>query len=102
MTTLSRSVAGRVALVTGASGGMGRATAEVFAAEGARVAVTDFDGAGAQAVADSLAGQGLDVRAWRMDVSDAAEIRRVVAEIATRFGGLDIVVNNAGVSAFAR
>ena len=101
MTTLSRSVAGRVALVTGAAGGMGRATAEVFAAEGAKVAVTDFDGAGAQAVAGTLADRGLDARAWRMDVSDAAEIQRVVEEIAVHFGGLDIVVNNAGVSAFA-
>ena len=101
MTTLSRSVAGRVALITGAAGGMGRATADVFAAEGAKVAVTDFYGAGAQAVADRLAGQGLDVRAWRMDVSDAVEIQRVVEEIAAHFGGLDIVVNNAGVSGFA-
>lgn len=101
MTQLSRSVAGRVALVTGAAGGMGRATAEVFAAEGARVAVTDFDGEGAQAVAAQLGAQGLDARAWRLDVSDADEIRRVVEEVAVHFGGLDIVVNNAGVSGFA-
>ena len=101
MTTLSRSVAGRVALVTGAAGGMGRATAEVFAAEGARVAVTDVDGSGAEAVAAGLVGQGLDARAWRLDVSDPDEIRRVVEEIAAHFGGLDIVVNNAGVSGFA-
>jgi 3-oxoacyl-[acyl-carrier protein] reductase len=101
MTTLSRSIAGRIALVTGAAGGMGRATAQVFAAEGAKVAVTDYDGAGAEAVAASLSEQGLAARAWRMDVSDPDEIRRVVEEIAAHFGGLDIIVNNAGVSGFA-
>ena len=101
MPQLSRSVAGRVALITGAAGGMGKATAELFAAEGAKVAVTDFDGAGAEAVAADLAAQGLAARAWRLDVSNANEIDRVVAEIAAHFGGLDIVVNNAGVSGFA-
>ncbi len=73
-------------LVTGAASGMGRATAEVFAAEGAIVAATDL------AAPDG---------GWKMDVSDAAEIARVVDEIAAKFGRLDIVVNNAGISAFS-
>jgi 3-oxoacyl-[acyl-carrier protein] reductase len=99
--TLSRSVHGSVVLVTGAGSGMGRATAELFAAEGAHVAVTDFDLAAAEAVAFEIAEQGLSAAAWALDVSDHARILEVVAQIAERFGGLDIVINNAGISAFA-
>jgi 3-oxoacyl-[acyl-carrier protein] reductase len=95
--TLSRSVAGSVVLVTGAGSGMGAATARVFAAEGARVAVTDVNGEAAQAVA---AGIGGEARAWTLDVGNAVSIQQVVGEIADHFGGLDILVNNAGISVF--
>jgi 3-oxoacyl-[acyl-carrier protein] reductase len=77
---------------------MGRATARVFAAEGANVAVTDYDGAGAQAVADAIAAGGGSAKAWQFDVADAAAVTRVVNDVAQHFGGLDIVVNNAGIS----
>jgi 3-oxoacyl-[acyl-carrier protein] reductase len=90
-----------VALVTGAASGMGKATAEVFAAEGAHVAVTDVTEAGAKAVADAIREQGGSAEAWALDVSSADSIREVVSAVAARFGGLDILVNNAGVSAFA-
>jgi 3-oxoacyl-[acyl-carrier protein] reductase len=96
---LSRSVSGKVVLVTGAASGMGRATAHVFAREGAKVAVTDVRAADAEAVAEAVRGEGGEAMAWALDVGDAAVIARVIPEIAERFGGLDILVNNAGVTA---
>ena len=97
---LSRSVAGKVVLVTGAGSGMGRATAEVFAAEGAHVALTDLAGSAIEEIAAGLRAKGLSATAWVLDVSDAAAIRAVVADVAARLGGLDVLVNNAGISAF--
>lgn len=99
--TLSRSVRGLTVLVTGAASGMGRATAEVFAAEGANVAATDVSEAAVGAVAEDLQGEGLSAEAWALDVSDGVAIKRVTDAIAERFGGLDILINNAGVSAFS-
>jgi 3-oxoacyl-[acyl-carrier protein] reductase len=96
----SRSVKGSVVLITGAASGMGRATAEVFAAEGAHVAVTDLAEAEVREVAASLSAQGHSAEAWKLDVSDPADIAGVVNAIADRFGGLDILVNNAGIAAF--
>jgi len=101
MTALSRSVKGSKVLVTGAGSGMGRATAELFAREGALVAVTDHLLAPAAAVAEPLAAAGFSARAWKMDVSSADEIATVTRQIGEAFGGLDIVVNNAGISGFS-
>ena len=95
---LSRSVKGLTVLVTGAASGMGRATARVFAAEGAKVAVTDYAAAGAQAVAAEIAANGEIARAWTLDVANRDDIDAVVDDVARHFGGLDIVVNNAGIS----
>ena len=94
----SRSVAGLTVLVTGAAGGMGRATARVFAAEGAKVAVTDFSAEGAQAVAAEIVAKGEIAKAWMLDVANRDDVNAVVNDIAAHFGGLDIVVNNAGIS----
>ncbi|MDF2900132.1 MAG: family oxidoreductase, partial [Phenylobacterium sp.] len=88
MSRLSRSVKGSRVLVTGAGSGMGRATAELFAEEGAQVAVTDYALAAAETVAADLRARGLDARAWKLDVSDPAEIAASVAEIAQALGGL--------------
>lgn len=93
----SRSIAGRVAIVTGAASGMGRAMARLFASEGARVAVTDLDLAACEAVAKEC---GDNARAYALDVADKATIQTVVARIAEDFCGIDILVNNAGVSSF--
>ena len=97
---LDRSVKGRVVMVTGAASGMGRATAHLFAAEGASVAITDIDEAGLTRVLDEIRHEGGDAHAWRLDVLDHEDIRRVVDEAARRFGRLDILINNAGFAAF--
>jgi 3-oxoacyl-[acyl-carrier protein] reductase len=95
---LSRSVQGLTALVTGAASGMGRATARVFAAEGANVAVTDYNLEGAQAVTNEIAASGGNAKAWRLDVADREQIVSVVNDVAAQFSSLDIVINNAGIS----
>jgi 3-oxoacyl-[acyl-carrier protein] reductase len=95
---LSRSVKGLTVLVTGAASGMGRATARVFAAEGANVAVTDVSAEGVESVAGEITASGGTAKAWTLDVSDRKAIDRVILEVATHFGGLDIIVNNAGIS----
>ncbi len=97
----SRSVKGFGVLITGAGDGMGRATAEVFAAEGAQVAVTDYRLEAAEAVAAELQDKGYAAKAWKLDVSDPDEIRTVIDQIAAAFGRLDVVINNAGISAFS-
>lgn len=99
--SLSRSVQGSVVLVTGAGGGMGAATAAVFAAEGAHVAVTDRNAEAAQGVAEAITALGQSAQAWPLDVSDPAQILEVVGQVAARFGGLDCVINNAGISGFS-
>jgi 3-oxoacyl-[acyl-carrier protein] reductase len=95
---LSRSVRGLTVLVTGAASGMGRATARVFADEGANVAVTDMTLDAARAVADEITSGGGSAKAWALDVGDREAIDRVVNDVAAHFGGLDILVNNAGIS----
>jgi 3-oxoacyl-[acyl-carrier protein] reductase len=99
--TSSRSVAGLTVLVTGAASGMGRATAEVFAAEGAHVACVDISAESVREVADDLVHRGYSAEAWTLDISDPAAIRTTVEAVVARFGGLDALVNNAGISAFA-
>src|SRR5271156_2992283 len=99
---LSRSVRGLAVLVTGAASGMGRATAHVFAREGAKVAVTDVRAEDAEAVAAEIRAEGGDAKAWAFDVGNAEVIARVVPEIAEHFGGIDFVINNAGVAGFRK
>ena len=95
---LSRSVAGRVALVTGAASGMGRATCRLLGDEGAAVAAVDRDGEGARRVAEEITGAGGTARGWELDVSDGSAAAEVVAAVAGELGGIDILVNNAGIS----
>ena len=99
LTKLSRSIEGKVAVVTGAASGMGQATAALFADEGARVAALDVNEEPLQAVVGEIAGAGYPVRGWTLDVADLDAINRVIPAIAEHFGGIDILVNNAGIGA---
>ena len=96
LSKLSRSIKDKVALVTGAASGMGRATAHLFADEGAHVAVTDLDAAKVQAVVAEILAAGGSAHGWTLDVAAADRRVAVVKEIVARWQGLDILVNNAG------
>jgi 3-oxoacyl-[acyl-carrier protein] reductase len=100
LTSRSRSVAGKRVLVTGAASGMGRATAHLFADEGARVAVNDLDEERvAEVVAEITGVHGPDAAlAVPGDIAGGGGAERLVATVVDAFGGLDILVNNAGVA----
>jgi 3-oxoacyl-[acyl-carrier protein] reductase len=98
LTKLNRSIAGRVAVVTGAASGMGRATAHLFADEGARVAVVDRVAEGVERVAAEITDAGGTARGYVLDVSEASAIPATVERIRADLGPIDILVNNAGVS----
>jgi 3(or 17)beta-hydroxysteroid dehydrogenase len=89
-------VAGKVAIVTGAASGMGKADAELLAREGANVVVADLNEADGQAVADAI---GEAAVFMRLDVTDEENWKSVVTATVARFGRLDILVNNAGMIA---
>jgi NAD(P)-dependent dehydrogenase (short-subunit alcohol dehydrogenase family) len=92
-----RLLAGRAAIVTGAASGIGAATARRFAAEGARVFVTDLDGDGAAAVAAEIVTAGGEARSASLDVADEAAVEGAVAAAREAMDGLDVAVANAGV-----
>ena len=89
---------GRIALVTGAGSGIGRATAVLFASEGARVVVNDVNREAAQATVDAMGAARERGSVHVADVSDSAAVRAMFAEVTQWFDGLDVLVNNAGIS----
>jgi len=100
LSTLSRSVAGKRVIVTGAASGMGRATAHLFADEGARVAVVDLRPEQVVAVTEEIrAVHGSDAAIdVTCDVADHDQLKALVGTVVDRLGGIDIVINNAGVA----
>lgn len=100
VSTLSRSLTGRAAIVTGAASGMGRATAHVLADEGVSVAVVDLGRERVDAVVGEITRVHGESRAvgFDLDVTDRSGAREVVAAIIERWSTVDILVNNAGVS----
>ena len=88
-------LAGKVAVVTGGASGLGRSIVQRFAAEGARVVIADVE---AERGEELAAGLGPDIVFRRTDVSDVAQVGSLVAAAMERFGGLHVMVNNAGVS----
>jgi NAD(P)-dependent dehydrogenase (short-subunit alcohol dehydrogenase family) len=91
-------LASKVAIVTGASSGMGAATARLFAREGAKVVLTDLLDAEGGEVARSITSAGGEARFWRHDVASEADWEAAVASTLETYGGIDILINNAGVS----
>jgi NAD(P)-dependent dehydrogenase (short-subunit alcohol dehydrogenase family) len=91
-------VNGKVAVVTGGASGIGRATCELLAREGARVAITDIQDELGNAAAAAIERSGATAEFWHVDVRIQPEIERAFADIEKRFGGIDILVNNAGIS----
>ncbi len=91
-------IEGKVAVVTGGALGIGRATCLMLAREGAKVAVTDVRIEDAEKVAGEIESLGGVGRHWRMDTSDEEEVRQVFRQVREAFGGIDVLVNNAGMS----
>ena len=95
---LSRSVKGKVAIITGAGSGMGAATAKVFAEEGVKVVATDVNLEAVMKVSEEIKSNGGVCQAIQLDVTNKAEIENCLEETIKEFGSLDFVINNAGIS----
>ncbi len=91
-------VKNKVAVITGASLGIGHQTAIRLAEEGAKVAITDVNDAIGNETVNAIKQNGGDAAYWHLDVSKEAEVMRVMAEIAAKWGKIDVLVNNAGIS----
>lgn len=94
---MSNEFSGKVVLITGAAAGIGKATAEAFAAAGARVVASDIDAAAGEAVAASIRAGGGDAIFVACDVVDTAQVQALMAKIEKDYGRLDCAFNNAGI-----
>ncbi|MEO6032848.1 MAG: 3-hydroxybutyrate dehydrogenase [Burkholderiaceae bacterium] len=87
----------KVCIVTGAASGIGKEIATVYAREGAKVVIADLNKSAAQATADALKTAGGQAMAVAMDVTDEAQVNKAVAEVVAAWGGVDVLVSNAGI-----
>jgi 3-hydroxybutyrate dehydrogenase len=94
---MSRQLQDKIAIVTGAASGIGKQIASTFAREGARVVIADLNRDAAQAVADELKAQGGEAMAVGADVTDEAQVDTAVASVVSAWGGVDVLVSNAGI-----
>jgi NAD(P)-dependent dehydrogenase (short-subunit alcohol dehydrogenase family) len=91
-------LAGKVAIVTGGASGLGHASALLFGREGAKVAIADLDGAGAERAAAEIATGGGEAIGLELDVTDGPAVERAVATTIERFGAVDVLFANAGIA----
>ncbi len=91
-------VKGKVAVVTGAVGGIGRAVCKLLAQEGAKVALTDLRDENGKTVVQQIQDAGGVAEYWHLDVSNEKEVAKVIPAINTKFGAINVLVNNAGIA----
>ena len=94
---MSNKLTDKIAFVTGAASGIGKEIAAVYAREGAKVAIADMNRVAAQAAADELKATGASAMAVAADVTDEGQVNAAVAEVVQAWGGIDILVSNAGI-----
>jgi meso-butanediol dehydrogenase/(S,S)-butanediol dehydrogenase/diacetyl reductase len=95
-------LAGKIAIITGAAAGIGRASVLLFAREGAKIAAVDLDDVGIKTLGQEVTASGGEALAVRADVSKADEVQRVVHAVIERFGRVDILFNNVGIVAHGK
>lgn len=88
----------KVALITGGALGIGKATCELLAAEGAKVAITDIRDEDGKKLTAEINNSGGEAKYWNLDVSNEEDVKKVFSEVKTEFGKIDVLVNNAGIS----
>ena len=95
---IKRDFKGKVVVITGAAGGMGMALSRRFGTAGARIAVTDVDVGAVQEFSETLTSEGIENIGIGLDVTDEVACKRAMDEIADHFGGIDLLINNAGIT----
>jgi len=98
LSNLSRSIEGKVVFITGAGSGMGRATAKLFAEYGAKIAASDLNESAVSETVEQILQAECEAKAWQLDVTDAQAIESCITEAVLSYGGIDVLINNAGVS----
>jgi len=93
-----RDFTGKVVVITGAAGGMGRALSRRFGMAGAKLGVTDLDAGAVQAFSRTLSSEGIESIGIGLDVTDEAACNRVMDDVVDQFGGIDVLINNAGIT----